>query len=276
LAETRLQAFRDDGGRLHLSVHRDAATGRRRLALDAALFDERWQDDVALSAAVTATEVLGDEPTLDRVLDLTRRAMAATSRLVDGFLAHAPVGSVACKAGCDHCCHVVVGVTAPEALVIVEQLKRSRSAPELARLMARIAAAHKRTRGLSSSERFRPEYPCVFIEGGRCSIYEARPLACRGMNSLDATECESRLRDPDARAEFAEKGGGHLFVEPIRAFRAVSGGLQLALLELYHLDMRPLDLTAAMHLLLQTRHSLADRWMAGQRPFESAVLDGQS
>jgi hypothetical protein len=30
-----------------------------------------------------------------------------------------------------------------------------------------------------------------------------------------------------------------------------------------------------MHLLLKGSRSLADHWMAGQRPFEAAVLDGQ-
>ena len=83
-------------------------------------------------------------------------------------------------------------------------------------------------------------------------------------------------RVPEARAVFREKGGGHLFVEPIRAVRAVNGGLQRALLETYRLDMRPLDLTRVMNLLLQGNRSLADSWMAGQQPFEAAVLDGQS
>jgi len=260
---------------VHLAVHRDPVSGRERLALKAPLFEERWQDDIAVSAASTALGVLGHTPTLERVLDLTRSAMDSTSRLVAGLLAHAPEGAVACKAGCDHCCHVVVGVTAPEALTIFDHLKRSRSTRELARLTARVVAGRKRTRGLSSSERFSPEYPCIFLEDGRCSIYEVRPLACRGMNSLDATECETRLRDPETRAEFAANGGGHLFVQPIRAFRAVSAGLQIGLLELYRLVMRPLDLTAVMHLLLQGRSSLVGSWMAGQQPFESALLDGQ-
>ena len=239
------------------------------------MFEAQWQDEVVESAANTALGILGRDPTLERVFDLTHRAMASTSRLVAGLLAHAPEGAVACKAGCDHCCHVVVGVTAPEALTIFDHLQRSRSAPELARLAARVATVHERTRGLSSAERFSPEYPCIFLEAGRCSIYEVRPLACRGMNSLDAGECETRLRDPETRAEFASKGGGHLFVEPIRAFRAVSAGLQVALLELYRLDMTPLDLTATMRLLLQDQPSLGDAWMAGQQPFEAAVLGGQ-
>jgi Fe-S-cluster containining protein len=260
---------------VHLAVRLDPASGEERLGLDAPLFEERWQDEVAVSAAVTARGALGRAPTLEHVVDLARRAMDATSRLIAGLLARAPDGAVACGAGCDHCCHVVVGVTAPEALTIVDHLKRSRPAPALERLAERVAAARARTRGLSSSERFSPEHPCIFLEAGRCSIYDVRPLACRGMNSLDATECETRLRDPEARAAFAASGGGHLFVEPIRAFRAVSGGLQLALADLYHLDMRPMDLTAAMHLLLRDGPALADAWMAGDQPFEAALLDGQ-
>jgi Fe-S-cluster containining protein len=261
---------------VHLALHRDPASGARRVTLNAPLFEEPWQDDVAVGAANTALGVLGGEPSLDGVLALMRSVMDSTARLVAGLLARAPDGAVACKAGCDHCCHVVVGVTAPEALTIFDHLQRSRSPAELAALAARVATVAERTRCLSSSERFSPEYPCVFLEAGRCSIYQVRPLACRGMNSLDASECETRLRDPDARAAFAANGGGHLFVEPIRAFRAVSGGLQVALLELYHLDMTPLDLIAVMQILLQDDPSRARSWLAGNRAFESAALADQS
>jgi hypothetical protein len=92
------------------------------------------------------------------------------------------------------------------------------------------------------------------------------------MNSLDAGECATRLRQPDARAAFLASGrGGHSYLEPIRAFHAISAGLQLGLSELYGLDMRPLDLTAAMQLLLAGPESGALEWIGGQKPFESAV-----
>ena len=42
-------------------------------------------------------------------------------------------------------------------------------------------------------------------------------------------------------------------MEPIRAFHAVSAGIQLGLAELYRLDMRALDLTAAIDLPAQRR-----------------------
>jgi Fe-S-cluster containining protein len=266
------RAFYDDSGRVHLALYRDPASGREGVALKAPLFREEWQNEIAVGAANTVLGVLGREPSLERVVDVAERVMASTSRLVSGLLARAPEGAVACKAGCDHCCHQVVGVTAPEAFAIFAHLARTRSAPELERLEANVGALYERSRGLTSTERFSPAHPCVFLEGGGCSIYEARPLSCRGMNSLDASECESRLREPAARAEFLEKGhGGHCFVEPIRAFRAVSAGLQLGLSELYRLDTRALDLTAAMHVLFEGKTSVGSAWVAGQRPFERAL-----
>jgi Fe-S-cluster containining protein len=267
------RTFRDDAGRVHLALQRDAASGREFVTLKAPLFKEQWQNDVTAGAANTALAVLGHAPTLESVVELTQSAMAATSRLVEGFLARAPAGALACKAGCDHCCYQVVGVTPAEALTIYRHLLETRTAEELSRLTAHVTALRERTRGLSSTERFSPEYPCAFLEAGRCSIYEVRPLSCRGMNSLDAKECETRLREPAARAEFVAHGGGHLFVEPVRAFRAVSAGLQLSLSELYRLDSRPLDLIAAMQLLLQSGSSLGSEWVGGRQPFESALRE---
>jgi hypothetical protein len=96
------------------------------------------------------------------------------------------------------------------------------------------------------------------------------------MNSLDAGECESRLRDPAAREAFlAEQSAGHSFMEPIRAFHAVSAGLQLALAELYRLDMRALDLTAAMDLLLNGAESIPADWIGAGASFVPARIDDE-
>lgn len=267
----RRDAHKDAAGRVHLTVHRDPASGHERVALRSPVFQEAWQNDVATAAANTAYAVLRGEPSVDGAIELARNAMAATSRLAAGLLARAPGGAVACRAGCDHCCYQAVGVTPPEALAIVDHLRSTLSDAALERVARRVSDGHERTRDLPSSERFSPDHPCPFLESGRCSIYEVRPLSCRGMNSLDAGECATRLRDPEARAAFLASGkGGRSFMEPIRAFHAISAGLQLGLSELFGLDMRPLELTAAVHLLLTGPESLASEWIRGQRPFEPA------
>jgi hypothetical protein len=266
------RSFRDDAGRVHLTVRRDPTTGRAAVALTSPLFDERWRNEAVAGAANAVLTALEKERTPERVVELARRLMAATSQLVDGLLARAPEGAIACKAGCDHCCHQIVGVSAPEALAIFDHLQKTRSAAELERVRAHVERLYERSRGLPSAGRISPEHPCAFLDGGRCTIYEVRPLACRSVHSLDAADCERRLRDPEARDEFIAKGeGGRCFVEPLQAQRAMHAGLQLGLSELHGLDARGLDLLAAMHVLLGGDASIPDAWLAGQQPFHAAL-----
>jgi len=261
---------RDAAGRLHLLLHRDPS-GQHHVRLAAPLFQERWQNEVALSAANGALSALQGGVEERAVINLARSAMDATSQLAEGFLARAEQGAVACKAGCDHCCYQSVGVTTAEALTIVDHLRETRSEEQLELLAQYLRVARGRTRALTADQRYAPEFPCPFLIEAQCSIYPVRPLSCRGMNALDAAECRSYLRDPDARAAFLESGVGvRSFMEPIRAFHAVSAGLQLGLSELYGLDMRPLDLTAALHELLSGPTSVVSEWLAGESPLESA------
>jgi Fe-S-cluster containining protein len=273
-AAARSAARTGRDGRVHLALVRDPTTGHEFVTLGKRVFEEAWQNDLVTGAANTARGTLRDEPTLEAVVALAQNAMAATSRLAEGLLARAPEGGVACRAGCDHCCYQSVGATPPETLAIADHLRRTLSKAELAAVAAHVAEVHRRTQGLSAADRFSPDHPCAFLRDGRCSIYEVRPLACRGMNAFDADQCSRRLRDPDTRAAFLadpESLGANSYMEPIRAFHAVSAGLQLSLSEFYDLDMRPLDLAAALDLLLNGPPAQADEWLAGRRPFESAL-----
>ncbi len=279
--KSRRPVVKDAAGRVHLALVRDPETQRTTVALQAPLFKEAWQNQVAESAAGTTYAMLQGALDAERVVALARHAMDVTSKLADGLIARAPNGTVACKPGCDHCCYQSVGVTTAEALAIAEHLRETRDPEELQVLSGRLQRARELTQDLTAAERFSPNFPCPFLEASRCSIYEVRPLSCRGMNSLDAAKCERHLRDPEARASYLETGVGiESFLEPVRAFHAVSAGLQLGLSELFKLDMRPLDLTAALHELLgdsgvnQTdtdgSESIAGRWLRGLSPLEGA------
>jgi len=265
------RVHRDAQGRAHLVVERDASGRTLRLGLARPLFNEDWQNQVAAAAASTADAMLAEDRTPRTAAAIGRNAMTATSKIAEGALALDPAHPPACRPGCAHCCHQAVGVVAPEALAIHEHLRSTRTPGELEAVVLRIRTADDRTRGLTSAERQSPDLPCPFLEEDRCSIYEVRPLACRGTNSLDAGACERSPRDPDARAELlAGKQSLPCYLEPIRAFHAVTAGLQLGLAELHGLRMLPLELTAAMRILVDEPESVPQRWLAGEDPFAPA------
>lgn len=239
------------GRRVHLRLVSDPASGEQRLELAAPVFAEDWQNRLTLATANTAFGLLRQERSAASASHLGKKAMDATSTLTSSLLGRAPAGALACRPGCSHCCHQRVGVTVPEALAVASTLVATRTAAELRELRTRIERAYAATRGLTRDERNSPKHPCPLLEDGLCSIYEVRPLACRGVHSLDEQACSSRLHDRERRAAY-ERGElpGHSFVEPVRAVHAVSAGLQLGLHEGFGMDMRPLDLTAALFLLL--------------------------
>jgi Fe-S-cluster containining protein len=270
-AKRRAAPDRDGARHGHLQLDRDPGSGQARLVLKAPVFQDDWQNELATAAANTAFGTMREEPSVARAVELARHAMTVASALSEDFLTRLPEGAVACKAGCAHCCYQAVHVTPPEALTIVDHLQRRLSRAELASLAARVSEACERTRGLAPLDRMTSDHPCPFLEAGQCAIYEVRPLACRGMNSLDAGGCAKILRDPVARAEFlTNPRAGYSFAEPIRACLAISAGLQLGLSEVYQLDMHPLELAAAVDLLLAGSQSLPAHWISGQRAFAPA------
>jgi Fe-S-cluster containining protein len=239
--------------------------------LTAPIFDRAWANQVATQVANAAFGRLRANVDLNQIVTLTEELLAENSKLTDQFLAE-PAAIVECAAGGDHCCHVPVGVTAPEALQIYAFLRRTRSASELDALQQKLRGCSDAIRSLSHHERYSPNHPCPLLEAGKCSVYPARPFACRGMNSLDRSDCEARLHDPVRREEWLATGeGGRALINPILASQAISGGLQLVLFEHFQLDMRQLDLVWALDLLFTRGTEVAGEWAAGGASFQPAL-----
>lgn len=73
----------------------------------------------------------------------------------------------ACRKGCSHCCHIAALISEVEAKRIGEAIGRK---PEkVGAFPPDVPALQDKYFGVA----------CTFLKGGRCSIYEVRPLACR-------------------------------------------------------------------------------------------------
>lgn len=120
-------------------------------------------------------------------------------------LAAAQGMSIACRAGCDACCRLVIMVWRPEAEAVAAWLRRPENAEARAwfeenyrRWRAAVGDAPERLAALSSGAsaayydalraQHRKMIPCAFDDGGRCAIYPARPIGCRNAHALDSDE----------------------------------------------------------------------------------------
>jgi len=97
-------------------------------------------------------------------------------------------GALACRSGCDACCHQHVAVLPVEAVAIAYRLRLDEAGS--ATLRARAAETAAAIAGLGAADRRRLAVPCSFLAGdGGCAIYPMRPLRCRGLHSRSALHC---------------------------------------------------------------------------------------
>ena len=171
---------------------------------------------------------------------------------------------VACARGCSWCCRggLRVEVTPPEAIALAEYL-RLRSAPEqLPALLEGLSEAAHEAQTKSRRQLWRERKPCYFLdaETGACSVYEARPLGCRSLMSLDASAC------------IAAHAGEPVPVPRPTRVDATYGMARMALHAACAeagLDMRPFELTNAVQIAFHEPKA-AERWHAGERLFDLA------
>lgn len=92
---------------------------------------------------------------------------------------------IACKKGCNHCCHLRVPLNEVEAQLMGANLSIKPQVP-------------RRTQ-LKDENSYGRHTPCTFLEDGACSIYEHRPLACRVHSNLDVDDeaCSTGLDGTD-------------------------------------------------------------------------------
>lgn len=173
----------------------------------------------------------------------------------------APVAAraaVACRAGCGTCCHVPVGVQAHEVLLAAEFIQTRFPPAELDAVIAGTAAHRAAFAGRSMNERAAMKRPCVLLRDGSCSIYEARPEACRSHHSRNLDGCRSNLESGVDTVD--------VLIPEIRArMFAVMLAIDQAGAEA-GFDGRAYDFGSALHEAL-TDALCAVRWMQRQPAF---------
>ena len=141
----------------------------------------------------------------EAMLPLFREILDFSQTLIFELEASGDSPRVACKSGCFLCCHSRVSVIPLEALLMAEFVDAEFSALQVDALVGRIHRSHDLTNGKSPEQIYalKDELPCVFLDGGRCSVYQARPSICRAWNALDSADCKVAYDSSDASASVA-------------------------------------------------------------------------
>jgi Fe-S-cluster containining protein len=172
-----------------------------------------------------------------------RHSLRQVQRLIDTEtrrLPHADRASLACRAGCDFCCHLRVMATAIEVFALLDYLTRTLSGEDFAALAERIRETDRRLRALEPDQVLKTNIPCPVLIDGRCSGYAARPLNCRSYHSLSREACETSFANPE------DLSLGH---PQLTALATIHEGAQSGLLTAFQRagrDQRQYELVTAM------------------------------
>jgi Fe-S-cluster containining protein len=172
--------------------------------------------------------------------------------------------TVACRAGCSHCCSVSVDVQAHEVFFAAEYIQVHFSPDALAGVIERTAARRARVASLPGHERDRLRMPCALLLDGQCSIYQGRPEACRVHHTNDASVCAAHIADPSVDLEA-------VYIPTLRArMFAVMLGMDEAI-EAAGYDDRSYDFGSALHEAL-TNSLCRVLWMRRKPAFPDSCL----
>jgi Fe-S-cluster containining protein len=212
---------------------------------------------------VMAAQEIAADPTaaLRTVLAILKLVVfGRAQQTIDDVIANAP--KLGCKDGCAYCCYQSVEVMIPEAILVTALV----ADPADTRGGAIIEAAQA-LKGLSEEDRRRTGRPCPLLVDGKCSVYDDRPLMCRGLFAAESAQCR-------AAHVAAISGGADTPVEifPLAQYFVLGdqAGLR-GILKDMRLQYDLVELTQAVAAFLEDP-DLIDRWLAGETIFEPEMV----
>jgi Fe-S-cluster containining protein len=217
-----------------------------------------------ISSAGESLKILSGSPTALSTLELARSINELTDRSIGQVHAACHDGHrVACRSGCTYCCMVPVAASAPEVLAIATFVRERFDEARQAALDRRVEANISATEGMDMSQRDRVRLDCPFLEAGKCTVYEVRPIACRGYSSYSVEDCREDYEHPGTGVEGHANGLREL------VFGAIREGLAIAC-KSASIEYRLLELVRAYKIASEDS-TLVETWRSRPEAFETAT-----
>src|SRR3954449_8118779 len=217
-----------------------------------------------IAAAGESLKILSAPPAALSTIELARSINELTDRSIRQVHAACHDGHrVACRSGCTYCCTFPVAASAPEVLAIATFVRERFDEERRAALDARVEANLSATEGMDMDQRDRVRLDCPFLEAGNCSVYEVRPIACRGYSSYSVEDCREDYERPGTGVEVHTNGLREL------VYGAIREGLAIAC-KSASVEHRLLELVRAYKIASEDS-TLAETWRSRPEAFKTAT-----
>lgn len=131
---------------------------------------------------------------------------------------------IACHKGCQWCCHQAVYANSCELHFLSEKIKKSFTSEKILKWVEIAETKFAITSVMNEKELAKFKAPCPLLEDGACSVYEARPMACRIYLSTRLDTCVEFYHHPENEQNYPA-----LIDFPLRAGRMMNEGFMAAL-----------------------------------------------
>ena len=224
-------------------------------------------EKVSVAVRDTTREILDEGRTLEKVVEIAATAQSYNDELTGHAKRLTMAPPVACQAGCSWCCYNTVITTIPEVIRIAASMNKmndSQAADDV--LLNNIDEYVTRMRGASLLERAcqRVRCPMLNTANGYCTLWDIRPLLCRGWNSADASKCRHGYDHPSENSTAPVLRIQREIAQAVGV--GIAAGLEGAGLEggaVYFID--------AFWIVLRQSDAV-ERWLAGQAVFKDAEV----
>ena len=165
-----------------------------------------------------------------------------------------------CKKSCHWCCTQPVFINPREALYIADYLKTNFDDLALSDIQSKISRKYENTKSLSLKEQLIHKEDCPFLKDKNCSIYAARPMACRIYLSMSLPSCKANYDNPKSENVFAK-----LYDFPLHAGRLLNQGSS-TFIRKKNIEMPALSLESGMQYILNNKKA-TELWLKKEKGF---------
>ena len=125
-----------------------------------------------------------------------------------------------CRKGCSWCCTQPVFTNDWEAAYLRQFMRRRFTGDKLVEMKIKAEIKDREVSGLPREKMLKNRIPCPLLQENVCSVYPARPAACRIYLSMDVDSCMEEFRNPSNEVNFAK-----LYDFPLHAGRKMNEGI---------------------------------------------------